>query len=190
MCEVVLTNIPIEGGVVHPDVHWFFDDSGQAVFFSSNNFNVLHRCFMVTATLMYEYWGWGLQIFLKSFSKGSSWLSCVFFITVNLPTTVDVNYTVLVGNCIFIFWWHQDVLQCLTSLEMYSYSMFPTNILDAFTYVLWVWYYNVALFGRMFWCGGLFLLLTLLFSKNLLNGPLGIFALAQYLLQMLQFPFN
>ena len=56
MWEVVLPNIPIEGGIVHPDINWFFDGSGQVVFFSSNNVKVLHRCFMATVTLMYKYW--------------------------------------------------------------------------------------------------------------------------------------
>ena len=65
--EIVLPNIPIETGVVHSDVHWFFNSSGQAVFLSSNDLKVLHSCFMGTATLMYEYWGWGLQMFFKSF---------------------------------------------------------------------------------------------------------------------------
>ena len=67
MWEVVFPNISIEGGVVHPDVHRHFDGSGQAVFFSSNNFKVLHRCFMATATLMFKYWRWGLQMFLECF---------------------------------------------------------------------------------------------------------------------------
>ena len=89
--------------------------------------------------------------------KVSSWLSYVFFIAVNLPTTVAVNGTVLVGHYVLILWWHQDVLQCLTSLEVYSYSMFPTNVLNTLTYALCVWYYHVALFGRIFWCGGLLL---------------------------------
>ena len=115
--------------VVHPNIHVFFDGSGQAVFFfSSNNFKVLHRCFMPTVTWMYKYWGWGLQMFLESFTKCSTWLSYVFFIAGNFPTTVAVNDTVLVSHYVLILWWHQDVLQCLTSLEVYNYSMFPTNV--------------------------------------------------------------
>ena len=55
MWEVVFPNIPMEGWIVHPDVHSLFDGSGQAVFFSANDFKVLHRCFMATATLMYKY---------------------------------------------------------------------------------------------------------------------------------------
>ena len=57
MWEVVFPNIPIEGGIVHPDVHSLCDGPCQAVFFSANDFKVLYRCFMVTATLMYKS-GW------------------------------------------------------------------------------------------------------------------------------------
>ena len=40
MWEVVFPNIPIKGGIVHPDVHSLFDGPGQAVFFSANDFKV------------------------------------------------------------------------------------------------------------------------------------------------------
>ena len=69
---------------------------------------------------------------------------------------------------------------------MYSYFMFPTNVLNALTYPLCVWYYYVALFSRMFLSRDLFLLPILLFLESLLDGPLWIFALAWYLLQMFQ----
>ena len=52
MWEAVFPNIPIEGGIDHPDVHSLSDGPGQAVFFSANDFKVLHRYFMATATLM------------------------------------------------------------------------------------------------------------------------------------------
>ena len=64
MWEVVFPNVPIEGGIVHPDVHSLFDGPGQAVFFSANDFKVLHRCFMATATLMYKYL-FDVQIYYK-----------------------------------------------------------------------------------------------------------------------------
>ena len=54
MWEAVFPNIPIEGRIAYPDVHGLFDGPGQDVFFSTNDFKVLHRCFMATATLMYN----------------------------------------------------------------------------------------------------------------------------------------
>ena len=108
-----------------------------------------------------------------SFTKSSSWLSYVFFIAVNLPTTVAVNHTVLVGHSILILWWHQDVFQCLTSLEVYSYSMFSTNVLDALTYALCVWYCNVAFLAECFDVGVCFFSLLCCFLKVFLIAHLG-----------------
>ena len=129
MWEVVFPNIRIEGWVVYPYVHSFADGPGQAFFFSANNFKVLHRCFMAASTLKYKYWGWGLQMFFESFTKGSSWLSYVFFIKVKFPTTVAVNDTVLIGHSIFILWWHQDVLECWISLKYTTTPCFPQMFL-------------------------------------------------------------
>ena len=110
------------------------DSPGQAVFLPAYNFKVLPCCIMATAVLMSKNWRWGLQVFLKSFTKCFSWFSYIFFLTVNPPTTVAVNDTVLLSHSIFILWWHQDVLKCLSSLEVYSYSMFATYVLYTFTY--------------------------------------------------------
>ena len=138
-----ISQCSIKGGIVHPDIHSLFDGPGQAAFFSANDFKVLYRCFMATATLMYKYWGWDLQVFLKSFTKGSSWLSYVFFITVNFPTTVAVYDTALIGHSILILKWHQDVLECLTSLKIYSYFMFFHKC---------SWYSHICLVCRVLQC--------------------------------------
>ena len=142
--RLYLHNISIEGGIVHPDVHSLFDGPSQAVFFSTNDFKVLHRCFMATATLMYKYWGLGLQVFFKSFTKGSSWLSYVFFIAVDFSTTVAVNNTVLIGHSILILWWHQDVLECLTSLQ---------NIQLLHVFCKCSWYSHICPVCRVLQCG-------------------------------------
>ena len=47
----------------------------------------------------------------------------------------------------------------------------------------------MALFGGVFLCRGLFLLLSLMLPGNLLDGPSGIFTLAKYLFKVLQFIF-
>ena len=52
MWEIVLSNIPIKGGVIHPNVHGFFDGSGQAVIFSSNYPKIVQGCYMATIALM------------------------------------------------------------------------------------------------------------------------------------------
>ena len=52
MRETVFTNIPVKGGVIHPNVHGFFDGSGQAVIFSSNYLKIVHGCYMVTIALI------------------------------------------------------------------------------------------------------------------------------------------
>ena len=178
--KVVFPNISIEDGIVHPYVHGLLNHPGQAVFLPACNFKVLHCYIMATVVLMFKNWRWGLQIFLKSFTKCSSWFSYIFFLTVNPPTTVAVNDTVLLGHNIFIIWWHQDVLKCLSSLAVYSYCMFFTYVLYTFTYALCIWN-EMWLFGGIFLCRGLFLLLSFMLLENLLDSPFGIFALSKCL---------
>ena len=151
--EVVVPNISIEGRVVHPYVHGLLNGPGQAVFLPAYNFKVLHCCIMATTVLMFKNWRLGLQVCLKSFTKCSSWFSYIFFLTVNPPTTAAVNDTVLLGHNIFILWWHQDVLKCLSSLEVYSYSMFFTYVLYTFTYALCIWNDHVAFLMEYFFVG-------------------------------------
>ena len=56
MREIVFSNIPVKGRVIHPNVHRFFDSSGQAIVFSSNNSKIVQGSFMATIVLMQEYW--------------------------------------------------------------------------------------------------------------------------------------
>ena len=180
--EVVFPNISIEGGVVYIYVHGLLDGPGQAVFLSVYNFKVLHCCIMATAVLMSKNWRWGLQMFLKFITKCSSWFSYIFFLTVNPPTTVTVNDTVLIGHSIFIPWWHQDVLSVCPPLKCTATPCFFTYVLYTFTYALCIWNHNVAFFGGIILCRGMFLLLSLMFLGNLPDRPFGIFTLAKYLL--------
>ena len=103
--EVIFPNIPIECGVIHSNVYWFFDCSGQTIVLPSYYLEIFYRCFMATDTLVLEYWWWGLQMFLVPFPKWSSWLTNVFFPTVNASTGVAVNYTILIGDFVLIFGW-------------------------------------------------------------------------------------
>ena len=142
-----------------------------------------------TNILMSENWRWCIQMLCKFFTKFTYWLSYILLITVNPSTTVAVNKTVLIGHATFILWWHQDVLECLSSLEMYSYTMLSTYILYTVKYALYIWSHNVAFLGKVFGCRGLFLVVSSLFFllvlEDLLDSPFGIFALAKYFLQML-----
>ena len=129
---------------------------------------------MATDALVMEYWWWGLQMFLVPFTKWSSWLTNVFLPTVNSSTGVAVDYTVLIGNLTFIFWWHQDVFECPASLEMYVHSMSFTDLLDAFAHTFYIWNNNVTL-GWMCPSRGFLLLLVLVLVENLLYGPPWVF---------------
>ena len=128
MWEVIFPNISIQGGFVDPNVHGFFDGPSHAVLLPAFNLEVLHWCVMATTILMSKNWRWCLQMLLISFTKCPFWLSYILLITVNPPTAVTVNDTVLIGDTIFIFWWHQEVLKCLPSVEIYSYTMFSTYV--------------------------------------------------------------
>ena len=91
----------------------------------------------------------------------------VFLYSLNLSpnvTTVAANDTVLTGHAIFIFWWHKDVLECMSSLEMYSYSMLSTYVLYTFTYALYIWYHNVSFLAECLYVGVCFFLSLLFFS--------------------------
>ena len=50
--EIVFSNIPVEGRVIHPNVHRFFDGFGQAIIFSSNYSKIIQGCCMATIVLM------------------------------------------------------------------------------------------------------------------------------------------
>ena len=82
MWEVVLPNVPIQGRVVDPDEHGFFDGSCHIVLFSAQDLEIVHSCSMATGSLVMEDWGRCLHVFLDSLSQGSPRLSHIFFITV------------------------------------------------------------------------------------------------------------
>ena len=52
MWEIVFSNIPIKGQIIHPNVHRFFDGSGQAVIFSSVYLKIVQGCYMATIALV------------------------------------------------------------------------------------------------------------------------------------------
>ena len=52
MREIAFSNIPIKGRVIYPNVHRFFDGSGQVIIFSSYHTKIVQGCFMATIVLM------------------------------------------------------------------------------------------------------------------------------------------
>ena len=52
MREIVFSNIPVKGRVIYPNVHRFFDGSGQVIIFSSNYYKIVQGCYMATIVLM------------------------------------------------------------------------------------------------------------------------------------------
>ena len=56
MWEIIFPNIPVQGRIVHPNVHGFSDGSGQDVLFPSYYFEIVQCCLMATIILMQEYW--------------------------------------------------------------------------------------------------------------------------------------
>ena len=105
------------------------------------------------------------------------------------PTTVAVYDTVFLSHSIYVLWWHQDVLKCLSFLEVYRYCMFFMYVLYTFTYAPCIWNHNVAISGGVFLCRGLFLLLSLMLLGDLLDGLSGIFTQGKYFFKVLQFIF-
>ena len=67
--EIILPNISIQGGVVHPNIHGLFDGPSQVVLLPAYNLEVLHWCFMATTILMSKNWRWCLQMCSKAFTK-------------------------------------------------------------------------------------------------------------------------
>ena len=130
----------------------------------------------------------------KYLSKGSPRLSYIFFIASNLSTTITIDDTTLVGHFIFVLGWHKDVFECPVSFEVYSHTMLLANVFNTFTDSWNIRNDYVASLYGFVGCSWLmflfFSLLLLLLFEYLLNGPLGIFAMAKCLLQVFQFCFQ
>ena len=86
MWQIIFSNISVQDGVVHPNIHSFFDGSSYVVPLPVYNMEVFNCCFVATVILMFINWRWCLQIFFKSFYKCSRWLPSALIITVNPPT--------------------------------------------------------------------------------------------------------
>ena len=83
-------------------------------------------------------------MFLQPFSKCSSCLTNIFFITLQPITFEPVYYATFVGNVVFIFGSHQFIFQGLATFEMNFYGIFLPNVLDCFTQVFFIWNSYVA----------------------------------------------
>ena len=51
MWEVVFPNVPVQGWVVDPDEHGFFDGSCHIVIFSAQDLEIVHGCYMATGSI-------------------------------------------------------------------------------------------------------------------------------------------
>ena len=60
MWQIIFSNISVQGGVVHPNIHGFFDGSSHVVPLSAYNVKVLNRCLVVTVVLVFINWRWYL----------------------------------------------------------------------------------------------------------------------------------
>ena len=131
--EIVFSYVLVQGGVVDPDKHGFLDGSCHIVLFSAKDLEIVHWCYMATDVLVVVYWRRCLQVLFESLSKGSPRLSYIFFIAANLPTTITVDDTALVGHFIFVLRWHKDVFECPVSFKIYSHTMLLANVFNTFT---------------------------------------------------------
>ena len=132
--EIVLSNIFVQGGIVNPDKHGFLDGSCHIVLFSAKDLEIVHWCYMATDVLVVVYCRRCLQMLFKSLPKGSPRLSYIFFITANLPTTITIDDTALVGHFIFVLRWHKDVFECPVAFEIHSHTILLANVFDTFTH--------------------------------------------------------
>ena len=83
-------------------------------------------------------------MFLKPLSRCSSCLPYVLLITLQLVTSVSVNYTTFLGNVIFIFGCHKFIFDGFSTFKMNFYAISFADILEGFTQSFIVWYGNVA----------------------------------------------
>ena len=119
--QVVLPNVPVQCGIVHPDVHGLLYCSCHTVALHTFYFEVFHRCYVASVVLVFKYRWCCLQTFLISFSKCSRWLPYTLFFTVNLVTLEPVDHTVLTQLKI-IQTLHNEVRKCgpqwITSMKL------------------------------------------------------------------------
>ena len=54
MWQIVLSNVSVQGRVVHSNVYGFFDDSSHVVSLPTHNSKVVHCCYMATVILIIE----------------------------------------------------------------------------------------------------------------------------------------
>ena len=50
--QIIFSNISVQGGVVHPNIHGFFDGPSHVFSLPAYNSEVLHCCFVATVILM------------------------------------------------------------------------------------------------------------------------------------------
>ena len=60
MWQIIFSNISIQGGVVHSNIHGFFDVSSHVIPFPTYNLEILNCCFVATVVLVVINWRWYL----------------------------------------------------------------------------------------------------------------------------------
>ena len=76
----------------------------------------------------------GLHVFSELFCKSSVRLPYVLFFTVHPATLVSVNHLTFLKDGVSVLGVYQEVLHGATSYEMYFNTMFPAEVLAAFTH--------------------------------------------------------
>ena len=89
---------------IDPDEHRFFYQSGEVVFLPSHYTKFINVGIVTSDGTVVIDRGGGLKMFLQPFSKCSSCLTNVFFITLQPITFEPVYYATFVGNVVFYLW--------------------------------------------------------------------------------------
>ena len=139
MWQMVFAYIFVKGWIIDPDEHRFFYQSGEVVFLPSHYTKIVDVGIVTTDGTVVIDRGGGLEVFLQPFSKCSSCLTNIFFITLQPITFEPVYYATFVGNVVFIFGSHQFIFQGLATFEMNFYAIFLPNVLDCFTQAFFIW---------------------------------------------------
>ena len=89
MWQMVFAYIFVKGWIIDPDEHRFFYQSGEVVFLPSHYTKIVDVGIVTTDGTVVIDRGGGLEVFLQPFSKCSSCLTNIFFITLQ-PITLNI----------------------------------------------------------------------------------------------------
>ena len=130
---MVFAHISVKGWIIDPYVQSLFYCSHLVQVLPPNNVEVVNGNIVTSDVAEVIYGRGGFQMFLEPFTKHSWGLSNIFLITIHPVTLVSVDDSTLLLDWIFVFWSHQEVLDCGASFEVHLYPKLSANVLDALT---------------------------------------------------------